>query len=127
MGVSFNPNSATIPKGAVVLWSGTIANIPLGYALCDGSNGTHDLRNRFVICADADSAGVAKTTIEGFPQISGGNVQAHVLDGNLALGSGLQSGIASYSAAINDPAVIGDDDASTILPRYYALAYIQKL
>lgn len=37
--------------GMILLWSGTIATIPSGWALCNGSNGTPDLRDRFVIGA----------------------------------------------------------------------------
>jgi len=37
------------PKGIIVMWSGTLANIPTGYALCDGSLGTPDLRDRFIL------------------------------------------------------------------------------
>jgi microcystin-dependent protein len=39
-----------VPKGTIVMWSGTIASIPSGWALCDGTNGTPDLRNKFVKC-----------------------------------------------------------------------------
>lgn len=42
-----------VPSGAVILWSGAAANIPDGWALCDGSNGTPDLRGRFVVGAAA--------------------------------------------------------------------------
>jgi len=38
-------NAAPIPVGGIIMWSGTIANIPSGWALCNGSNGTPDLRN----------------------------------------------------------------------------------
>jgi hypothetical protein len=37
-----------VPTGSIVMWSGTIAEIPAGWALCDGTNGTPDLRDRFV-------------------------------------------------------------------------------
>ena len=41
-----------MPKGGIIMWSGTVADIPAGFALCDGStvNGvrTPDLRGRFV-------------------------------------------------------------------------------
>ena len=37
-----------LPKGVIVMWSGAIASIPSGWALCDGSNGTPDLRDRFI-------------------------------------------------------------------------------
>lgn len=44
-------NSSPIPFGAVVIWSGTVNNIPSGWALCDGTNGTPDLLDRFVVGA----------------------------------------------------------------------------
>lgn len=40
-----------VPKGAIMMWSGTIANIPSGWALCNGQNGTPDLRGRFIVGA----------------------------------------------------------------------------
>lgn len=38
-----------VPQGGIImwLWSGVIDNIPSGWALCDGTNGTPDLRERF--------------------------------------------------------------------------------
>ena len=36
------------PTGGIVMWSGSTSNIPSGWALCDGSSGTPDLRNRFI-------------------------------------------------------------------------------
>lgn len=38
-----------IPKGVIVMWSGSVAQIPDGWTLCDGSIGTPDLRDRFII------------------------------------------------------------------------------
>ncbi len=38
-------------RGVIVKWSGSIANIPAGWALCNGANGTPDLRNRFIVGA----------------------------------------------------------------------------
>lgn len=43
--------SAVIPKGVIVLWSGSTSSIPTGWALCNGANGTPDLRDRFVVGA----------------------------------------------------------------------------
>lgn len=40
-----------IPKGVIVMWSGTLATIPAGWALCDGNNGTPNLKDRFVVGA----------------------------------------------------------------------------
>ncbi|HMP75131.1 MAG TPA: hypothetical protein PKE12_02430 [Kiritimatiellia bacterium] len=44
---------AGFPSGGIALWSGSIASIPEGWALCDGSNGSPDLRDRFVMGAPA--------------------------------------------------------------------------
>ena len=40
-----------VPSGGILLWSGSIASIPTGWYLCNGANGTPDLRNRFVVGA----------------------------------------------------------------------------
>lgn len=45
-----------VPQGGIILWSGSVANIPDGWAICDGANGTPDLRNRFVVGAGDDYA-----------------------------------------------------------------------
>lgn len=37
-----------VPSGAIVMWGGLIANIPAGWLLCNGQNGTPDLRDRFI-------------------------------------------------------------------------------
>jgi hypothetical protein len=55
--VGATPPAATpIPAGGIFLWSGSIGSIPAGYALCNGSNGTPDLRDRFVIGAGSTYA-----------------------------------------------------------------------
>jgi hypothetical protein len=41
----------TIPTGMISLWYGAIGSVPSGWYLCDGSNGTPDLRDRFVVGA----------------------------------------------------------------------------
>ena len=43
------PEVETIPLGLISMWSGTIATIPAKWALCDGANGTPDLRDKFVM------------------------------------------------------------------------------
>ena len=67
------------PAGGIMMWSGTIATIPTGWFLCNGSNGTPDLRNRFIIGAAQDDAGVAKTNITGTLTQTGGNKDAVVV------------------------------------------------
>ena len=53
-GVQFPDNTIqrrAFPSGAAIMWYGNIAFIPSGWLLCDGTNGTPDLRDRFVVCA----------------------------------------------------------------------------
>lgn len=40
-----------VPTGGIIMWSGSVVSIPGGWALCDGSNGTPDLRGRFIVGA----------------------------------------------------------------------------
>ena len=55
--VGATPPAATpIPSGGIFLWSGSIGSIPAGYVLCNGSNGTPDLRNRFIVGAGSTYA-----------------------------------------------------------------------
>jgi hypothetical protein len=43
--------SRILVQGSIIPWSGSLATIPSGWALCNGQNGTPDLRDRFVIGA----------------------------------------------------------------------------
>jgi hypothetical protein len=71
-----------IPSGVIVMWSGTVATIPSGWYLCDGNNSTPDLRDRFIVGAKQDDAGVAKTNITGSLTQSGdGTIPSHSHDG----------------------------------------------
>lgn len=44
-------NTRLVPSGVILMWSGSIASIPSGWFLCNGANGTPDLRDRFVVGA----------------------------------------------------------------------------
>jgi hypothetical protein len=77
-----------VPVGVIVAWSGTIANIPSGWVLCDGQNDTPDLRDKFVIGASQDNAGIARTNVTGSLTTAGGTKDAVVV---------------SHTHTINDP------------------------
>jgi len=49
--------NALVPIGGIIMWSGTVAaaSALTGWALCDGTNGTPDLRNKFIVGAWEDS------------------------------------------------------------------------
>lgn len=38
-----------VPSGIIVMWSGTLVNVPTGWSLCDGTGGTPDLRDDFIM------------------------------------------------------------------------------
>ena len=44
-------SSNSVPAGTILPWYGEKANIPNGFALCDGTNGTPDLCDRFLVGA----------------------------------------------------------------------------
>jgi microcystin-dependent protein len=46
---------AQLPKGVIVMWSGNMDEIPEGWSLCDGTKGTPDLRDRFVVGAGSSA------------------------------------------------------------------------
>ncbi len=56
------------PKGGIIMWSGSTAETPKGWALCNGENDTPDLINRFIVGAGgkyavgATGGGETKTT-----------------------------------------------------------------
>jgi len=57
-----------IPRGIITLWSG--GSVPSGWALCNGSNGTPDLRDKFILGAGGSlpgSGGATTATVSGIP------------------------------------------------------------
>lgn len=132
-------------RGMILMWSGTIATIPGGWALCNGSNSTPDLRNKFIVAADADSAGAAKSTIAGPAAQTGGattvtlakgNIPAHVHTYSYVALSGNYDGASSPVATAPTNSTTGDGtadglkispDAVTIINPFFSLAYIMKL
>jgi microcystin-dependent protein len=60
-----------VPVGSIIMWSGTeeaAALIPNNWRLCDGTNGTPDLRNRFIVGAGdqydiGDTGGTESVTL----------------------------------------------------------------
>ena len=54
-----------VPSGVIVMWAGSVAAVPSGWAICDGLNGTPNLTDRFVIHADADTGGTRNVGATG--------------------------------------------------------------
>lgn len=51
MRYSVSTDASSVPQGSIIPWYGDKANIPDGFALCDGTKGTPDLRDRFLVGA----------------------------------------------------------------------------
>lgn len=76
-----------VPSGVIVMWSGSTSSIPSGWALCDGSNGTPNLVDRFIIGANEDWSGSPDVGDTG-----GSNTQSKIPNhshnnGSLSIGS----------------------------------------
>jgi len=56
VGIQAESTGTTIPTGMISLWYGAIGSVPTGWYLCDGSNGTPDLRDRFIVGAGSTYA-----------------------------------------------------------------------
>lgn len=139
---------ATIPTGLISLWSGSIGSIPVGWYLCDGTNGTPDLRDRFIVGAgttyavtatggSADSVVVSHnhtaTSVVTDPGHQHGIGYSSPVDAN----GGIYSFAAANTAIMSTTATTGITVATTNtsagvsgtnanLPPYYALAYVMK-
>lgn len=129
--------SSEMPIGGIVMWSGTIATIPTNFQLCDGTNGTPDLRDRFIVGARQDSVGIAKTNITGSLTQSGGSTS--ITTGNLPASgvviptnnSGASFGstaIAMSNQAANTTVTSNNLGSGTAYTQpYFALAYIERM
>ncbi len=54
-----------VPVGTIVMWSGAIEEIPEGWLLCDGTEGTPDLRGRFIVGYDSEDVDYDVISAEG--------------------------------------------------------------
>jgi hypothetical protein len=79
-----NPNgdlaSIAFPSGMVMIWTKGLDNIPKGWALCDGNNGTPDLKNKFVLGVNPNSDKMEFRTVGrggGSTKISVGQLPEH--------------------------------------------------
>lgn len=65
-----------VPVGMIMMWAGTDETIPDGWVLCDGANGTPDLRNRFVM-GESDSNPIGTTGGANTFTMTEGQLPAH--------------------------------------------------
>ena len=132
-----------IPSGAIVMWSGSIATIPSGWYLCNGGNGTPDLRDQFVVGAGnayavGDTGGSANATLPTHTHTASVTDPGHTHGYYVGTTVGGRNGGAAPVAEspITMPTVTtgisvnigttGSSATNANLPPYYALAYIMK-
>lgn len=137
-----------VPSGAIMLWSGSIASIPSGWYLCNGSNSTPDLRDRFIVGAgstysvattggSADAVVVSHTHTATSSVTDPGHyhtVYANPGGGSGAFGGGSSGGATNINSDVKTTGISVSTSVSTAgssgtnanLPPYYALCYIMK-
>jgi hypothetical protein len=137
-----------VPTGVITLWYGAIVNVPSGWFLCDGANGTPDLRDRFIVGAGstyavAATGGSANATLPSHSHTATSSVtdpgHAHSYNQPIASDAANPPGSSGSqpSATVTGTANTGISVSTTIstegssatnanLPPYYALAYIMK-
>ena len=123
-GVATWGTPSTVPSGVIVMWSGSVASIPAGWALCNGASGTPDLRDRFIIgvgstYSPGQVGGAAAINLQHNHGGRTGGVIFNAPNGVLTAGA---LDMRHNHSISNDLSA-----AQSILPPYYALAYIMKL
>jgi len=149
----FGSMPGIVPKGLICMWSGLLSQIPSGWKLCDGSNGTPDLRDKFVkgaanLADPGTTGGSATHTHSNHATLthSGGSianastgvsVNSHTTIGNislLGLGSALNGPTThtvtdpQHTHTFTQPNNHTIDAHSTVSnePVFYAVAFIMK-
>jgi hypothetical protein len=148
IGVASTSTGTTIPTGMISLWYGSIGSVPTGWYLCDGTNGTPDLRDKFVVGAGStysvaatggstDAIVVSHTHTATSTVTDPGHFHTYSV---VSVTGGAGGGSASYTntATVNTGTkttgvTVGTTNASAgvsgtnaNLPPYYALAYVMK-
>ena len=138
-------SGVTIPTGLIAIWSGSTGSIPSGWTLCNGSNGTPDLRNSFIIGAgstysvgatggSADAIVVSHTHtatvtdpghLHALNATTAGGATTEILL-TTSGGAGTQNTNTATTGITVANTATGVSGTNANLPPYYALAYIMK-
>jgi hypothetical protein len=142
------PASApAVPTGGIILWSGSTGSIPATWYLCDGTNGTPDLRNSFIVGAGSTYAvnatgGTADAIVVSHTHTASVTDPGHlhtysqaggtdtVSGGGITIQTNKSPATSNTSTAVTGISVTnassGVSGTNANLPPYYALAYIMK-
>jgi len=111
----------SLPSGSIILWQGAIISIPVGWVICDGNNGTPDLRDKFLVGAGSTYAVGASGGSVNHNHAFTSNGHMHGLDAGTDIAGG-----ATRHFATDTKTDSGTTDNGSSLPPYHALAYIMK-
>jgi hypothetical protein len=141
--------TGAIPSGGIIMWSGSIASIPLGWFLCNGANSTPDLRDRFVVGAgttyavaatggSANAIVVSHTHTATSTVTDPGHTHSYRSNASQAPQSGSSTNCMTSPSTFDTGSAFtgitvattnsteGASGTNANLPPYYALAYIMK-
>lgn len=110
--------------GSIVIWSGLLADIPAGWQICDGTNGTPDLTGKFVkgAAGDVDRGDTGGALTHSHPFTGNGH------DHNLVTGTGKEvlpgGGLRDFTST---DSAVGTTDTADSQPPWYKLMYIQRM
>ena len=128
MAGTFTIMGSGIPVGGIIMWSG--ASVPPGWALCDGTLSTPDLRDRFIVGAGSggsytigDTGGYDSVTLT-VDQIPAHTHTAYT-EGTGTPPGGVATSSGNGSSA--DTGSTGGGQSHENRPPYYALAFIMKI
>jgi microcystin-dependent protein len=103
-GVSF-----AMPRGSIIMWSNTAGGtVPVGWALCDGTNGTPNLANKFIRSEATEASGGGADSVT----LAEANIPQHSHDSGTLTGSAASAGDHSHTVAdsyvVTSPSTGGD-------------------
>lgn len=131
-------------SGFVEMWAGSIADIPAGYQLCDGTNGTPDLRDRFILCVGAaeepgttggalnHSHGPGTLTASIESPTAGGATDAHSTTAvQSGTGATVLSGPSAHALSVtvvhSHTVNSGTTETVSNVPPYFKLAFVMRV
>lgn len=139
----------SVPSGGIIMWSGSIASIPTGWLLCNGTSGTPDLRDRFILGAGnsypvGGVGGSKDAIVVAHSHTATSSVSdpghSHSINAGLTdLDQGLVGGGRNYTATVPNTngattgisvstsiSSAGASGANANMPPYFALCFIMK-
>lgn len=139
------------PIDTIVIWTGLLSSIPTGWQTCDGTNGTPDLRDRFIknvedeFSSPGSTGGTTEETITlaklpAHTHLAGGSFHNHQVEitnttsgggSNIYLGGGDVPPATLPSSSLTktaDPIQFqGGDQSHTNMPAFFEVIFIQRL